>query len=665
MLPTAFSSMPPISNPEEPPLPTLEAADRAQFDPPSGRWLEGGLAVLNAAGKVLEVNTALASWLDQPVTALVGQPLASTLAAYCEDWREAWERLSEPGVTFKQADWAVPATEYDAAQHFKVELTQAGPARLFRLNSSLSSSQELLEQGCERCLSTVPARRETYFRLLRAEEQLAALMQRWPGIVFSQRPDGSFYFVSPRIEEFTGISREEWEKPPGRFWNVIHEADLQSMQRQFGAAAETRQPLTSTFRIRHATTGKVAYVLEHRQALFSSSGLHLGYEGVWIDLTRQTLVEKRLDAAAWKETLASLTMGLAHDFRNVMAGIIGLTETFQAQLEPAHPFQQSLALMRSNAWQASQSIQRILQLHQGRSGEKNYQDLNVLANEMVEMCRRMLSRRIRIDIVLAPDRLPFFVDPFEFHQAFLNLAVNARDAMPHGGPLRVETSRHTALPELKFIRGKLPRLPAVCLAMKDTGSGIPSRHLPSIFDPFFTTKALDKGSGLGLYNVLLFVEKHHGAVSVDSEEGQGTTFRLWLPEADFTEAERAAQAPESEHTLLVVGAPGQALESTAEFLRANAFYAVVATNLRSAWECLRSPHYQFDAVILQTTAQFPHFFADIRKEALPVKLILQVIGCNPDELESSFVQRADLVWSAETMGHEVVRKIRSLLALPA
>jgi hypothetical protein len=261
--------------------------------------------------------------------------------------------------------------------------------------------------------------------------------------------------------------------------------------------------------------------------------------------------------------------------------------------------------------------------------------------------------------------LPFYVDSFEFRQAFLNLAVNARDAMPQGGPLHIETSRHTALPELKFFRGKLPRLPAVCLAMKDAGSGIPSRHLPSIFDPFFTTKALDKGSGLGLYNVLLFVEKHQGAVSVDSEEGQGTTFRLWLPEADFTEAERAAQAPPSEHTLLVVGASGQALDGTAEFLRANSFYPVVASNPKAAWECLRSPHYQFDAVILQTTAQYPHFFADIKKEQLPVKLILQVIGCNPDELESSFVQRADFVWSAETMGHEVVRKIRSLLASPA
>jgi PAS domain S-box-containing protein len=657
--------MPPISKAEEPQLPTFEPTDDAQGVSPSGPWLDGGLAVLNPTGEILEVNAALASWLDQPAAALVGQPLASILGAYCEGWREAWASVDESGVTFKQADWEVPATEFDAARYFKVELTRTGPAQLFRLNSALPSCRKLLEQGCEHCFSTVPARRETYFRLLRAEEQLAALMERWPGIVFSQRPDGSFYFVSPRIEEFTGIPREEWEKLPARFWNVIHEADLQSMQRQLKTAAETRQPLASTFRIRHAATGKVAYVMEHRQALCSRSGLLLGYEGVWIDLTRQTLVEKRLDAAAWKETLAALTMGLAHDFRNVMAGIIGLTETFQAQLEPAHPFQQSLALMRSNAWQASQSIQRILQLHQGRSGEKSYQDLNELAKEMVEMSRRMLSRRIRLEITQAPGRLPFYVDPFEFRQAFLNLAVNARDAMSQGGPLRIETSRHTTLPELKFVRGKLPRLPAVCLVMKDTGSGIPSRHLPSIFDPFFTTKALDKGSGLGLYNVLLFVEKHQGAVSVDSEEGQGTMFRLWLPEADFTEAERAAQAPPSEHTLLVVGAPSQALDGTAEFLRANAFYAVVATSPQAAWECLRSPHYQFDAVILQTTAQLPHFFADIQKEELPVKLILQVIGCNPDELESSFIQRADLVWSAEKTGHEVVRKIRSLLASPA
>jgi PAS domain S-box-containing protein len=646
-------------------LSALEASGRAEADRASASWLEGGLAVLALSGEVLDVNPALAVWLHKPAADLVGQLLVSLLAARCDSWRAAWERLDEPDSTFKQAGWQMPATDVEPVRWFNVELTRAGATKLFRLNSLLPSSGELVDRDCERCLSALPARRETYFRLLRAGEQLKLLMERWPGIVFSQRPDGSFYFVSPRIEELTGVPPEQWGKQPGRFWDVIHEADLQQLQQQVKAAADSRQSLTTTFRVRHATTGKVAYVLEHRQALSTASGLLLGYEGVWLDLTRQTLVEKRLDAAAWKETLAALTMGLAHDFRNVMAGIITLTETFQAQLEKTHPFQQSLALMRSNAWQASQSVQRILQLHQGHSGEKSYQDLNALAQEMVEMSRRLLSRAIRLEISLAPGRLPFYVDAFEFRQAFLNLAVNSRDAMPQGGHLHVETSRHVKLPDLKFVRGKLPRLPAVCFAMRDTGSGIPPHHLPSIFDPFFTTKAFDKGSGLGLYNVLLFVEKHQGAVSVDSEEGQGTTFRLWLPEADFTEAEREAQAPGVKHTVLLLGASGQALESTAEFLRQNGFYVVMVASAQAAWEHLGSPHYQFAGVIMQTTALSPHFFADIKKAQLPVKTILQVIGRNPDELDSSFLQRADLVWSADTTGQEIVGKIKSLLASPA
>src|SRR6185436_19113572 len=172
------------------------------------------------------------------------------------------------------------------------------------------------------------------------ESQLQAMTECWPGVIFSQRADFSFRFASPKLEALTGVSIIDWQTKPHLFWHVVHEADAEELRHQLRLAKETRQPITLTYRIRNANSGRVAYVMEHRQLSISRGGLLLGYEGVWLDVTRQTIAERRLSSAAWKETLSVLTMGLAHDFGNVMAGIHALSESFLMEAEPAHPFRE-------------------------------------------------------------------------------------------------------------------------------------------------------------------------------------------------------------------------------------------------------------------------------------------------------------------------------------
>ena len=170
--------------------------------------------------------------------------------------------------------------------------------------------------------------------LLRAEARLEGLTRRWPCVIFSQRPDFSLQFASPNIKELTGLDAADWCRPAAdRFWEVVHESDAADLQQQFKRAVQTSQPVTNTYRIRHALTGRVAYILEHRQPAITRNGLLLGYEVVWLDVTRQTIAEKRLSTAAWKETLAVLTLGMAHDFTNIIAGIHSLSESFLAQMD--------------------------------------------------------------------------------------------------------------------------------------------------------------------------------------------------------------------------------------------------------------------------------------------------------------------------------------------
>jgi signal transduction histidine kinase len=445
---------------------------------------------------------------------------------------------------------------------------------------------------------------------------------------------------------------------------VVHESDAEELKQQIKQANRTPGGVSVTYRVKNLKTGRVAYILEHRQAVVTNSNLVLGYEGVWLDITRQTIAEKRLSTAAWKETLAVLTMGLAHDFSNVMAGIHSLSESFLAQVDSLHPFHEGLTLIKQNSLQASQLVQRIINLHHGKTGERNYCNLNEIITDLVELGRKIIPRRIEVKVELSNEPLHLYLDFVEFRQVIINLVLNAADAMPQRGELLFRTSLHQDLPALDHFQGQLPRLPSVCLTVKDNGCGIEARHIASIFDPFFTTKPMEKGSGLGLYNARLFIEKHHGAISVDSIEGAGTTFRIWLPLSDFTEGEREAEISAGvRRSLLLAGSAGKSIETIAEFLRLNGYQAVLAHSEDQAFEILGSNKYRFAGlmILLETNhAEFISLLKNPQLQEQSLKVILRIVGCNQDELDIEHLRRADLIIPPESSQENILRELERL-----
>jgi signal transduction histidine kinase len=492
-----------------------------------------------------------------------------------------------------------------------------------------------------------------------------SLMQHWPGVLFRQRPDLSFEFATPRLEVLTGHAFSRWQEEPGLFWQVIHESDAEEMKHRLHLAGHSEEGLESHFRVRHAATGRVAYLVEFRLARRDSSGRVSGYEGFWQDVTRQTMAERRLATAAWKETLGLLTLGLAHDFNNLLAGTLSLSESFLAQIGPDHPFHEGLSLVKRNTQQAAQLIQRIAQLHLGKPGTRGYQDLNELVKDGAALLRTVVPKRLAVATEPAETPLPLYVDAVEFQQVLINLALNAADAMPEQGRLTLRVSRHDTLPPLEHSVGAPPRLPAVCLEVADTGHGIKARLLPLIFDPFFTTKPMNRGSGLGLYNARRFAEKHQGAISVESHEGRGTTFRVWLPLADFTEAEQALElSGRRRRSLLLAGHPGQLLERSTEFLRQHDYHVVAGG--ADAEDLLRSSDYQFDGLMLLAEpqdAQPERLARFVRQQKLPVKVIVKTAGCNPDEMDPQLFARTDLVISADMPEDAILDKLAALFDL--
>ena len=200
--------------------------------------------------------------------------------------------------------------------------------------------------------------------------------------------------------------------------------------------------------------------------------------------------------------------------------------------------------------------------------------------------------------------------------------------------------------------------------MQDTGCGIPARSFKTIFDPFYTTKAMNKGSGLGLYNARLFVEKHHGAISVTSTEGQGTTFAIWLPEADFSESERTDVAGGGQRrTLLVVGRAGELLRNTTESLRLNGYHVVNASSLEQVDGTLNAGDYRIVGLYLlaePSSLDWLSVLGEARRKDPTLKVILQVIGCNQDELDTRLLEQADLTVTYGMSQEDVVVRLNRL-----
>jgi len=277
-----------------------------------------------------------------------------------------------------------------------------------------------------------------------------------------------------------------------------------------------------------------------------------------LETTAQRELENKVTQQQKMELVGQLAGGIAHDFNNVLSAIIMATDFLLNAHKPTDPSFQDIMQIKQNANRAASLVRHLLAFSRKQTLRPQVLDVGEILSDLTMLLRRLIGENVTLDVVHGRDLWPVKVDISQFEQVIVNLAVNARDAMPDGGRLRLRTANVMAKDSERLRAKGMPAADYVLVEISDTGTGIPDAIIDKIFDPFFSTKEVGKGTGLGLSTVYGIIKQTGGFIYVDSVLREGTTFRIFLPRhiasAEEAAAERAGEAEVSAVTDVLAAA---------------------------------------------------------------------------------------------------------------
>jgi two-component system, cell cycle sensor histidine kinase and response regulator CckA len=525
-------------------------------------------------------------------------------------------------------------------------------------------------------VAKLKAERDELKRALQEAEVYRLAVQHSPlGMMCVSLRSGRYAFSNPAHAALLGYTPEEIvaSDPHQRWLQITHPEDIKreladherlakgeistvmSERRCVRKNGEQRWTQVTVEGVRD-DDGRPAYLFVY---MADTHEQHLAAE------SRQRL-EAELRQSQKLESLGRLAGGVAHDFNNRLLIIMCYAEAIRASLPRDIPMAHHIGMVIESAQRAAELTRHLLAFSRRQVLKPQAFDLN----RAVEGMRRLLGRVIgeHIELVTVPEaKHPVFADPGQIEQVILNLALNARDAMPRGGRLLAET-RDVAVQA--GASGGVPPGDYVALFVEDTGTGIPADVLPRIFEPFFTTKAVGSGTGLGLSTVEGIVRQSGGSVCVESQPGKGTRFTIYLPRASAV----VAQPPQGRHevapqplrfeTVLVCDDDAAVRELLVDLLRIRAYNVLEARDGRDALEVAARHQGRIDLLI--TDLVMPELggaeLARRLRAAHPEVRVLYVSGYTEDEtLLSGALDGRELFLGKPFMPGELVRAVHTLL----
>jgi PAS domain S-box-containing protein len=393
------------------------------------------------------------------------------------------------------------------------------------------------------------------FERQRAEKALRASEAKFediassvPGIVFQFKMSAdhkpSFTYVSPAVKDILNLKPTDIVKDPNVWFGIIHPDDRLALDAAILESHRTLQPWAWEGRI-NRPAGETGWYYHSFVGSRQDDGCVV-WNGLVLDITKEKQAESSLIKAQKLEAVGQLTGGVAHDFNNLLAIIMGNTEILQDQPEDSKDL---LDAIYRAATRGSELTQRLLAFSRRQPLRPQAVDVDVLVDGMGDLLRRTLGEIIEVSVTTAPGLWRAEVDSNQLESALLNVALNARDAMPEGGALCIECENLT-LDDASFIEKlEIPEGDYIRISISDTGTGMSEEILSRALEPFFTTKDVGEGSGLGLPMIYGFAKQSGGALSITSEVGSGTHLHLFLPRA----REKADQHPLGATTTLAAG----------------------------------------------------------------------------------------------------------------
>jgi PAS domain S-box-containing protein len=527
-----------------------------------------GMAILNAAGQFTYMNSAHAH--------LFGYSSPSELLG------KSWQVLYQSGE--------VARFEKDVLPQVFAEGGWSGEAQALRRDGTLFP-QELsltrLSDGAFICVCLDVTERLNAGRArTEAEAKYRALIEQVAAISYIAEigVNAQWHYVSPQIGSILGYSVEEWLGSSREWMRHVHPED-HALVEAAEAASKRGEPFQAEFRMIRKD-GRVIWVSDTGVVVRDSQG-HALMEGIIVDISERKQLEVQLQQSRRMEAVGRLAGGIAHDFNNLLTIIKGYTELalnragIRAELRP------DIERIEDAAERAAALVRQLLAFSRRQVLQPKNLDLNNIVLGLDKLLRRLMGADIEMKTLVGEDVGTVKADPGQVEQVIMNLVVNARDAMPNGGRLTIETANVEL--DSTYARDHATVRPGryVMLAVTDTGVGMDAETVAHIFEPFYTTKGGASGTGLGLATVYGIVKQSGGYIWVYSEPGQGSSFKVYLPRVDASAetpqaARKQTRARKGTETILLVEDEPAVRELTRMVLAAQGYSVVEAQDAEDA-----------------------------------------------------------------------------------
>lgn len=349
------------------------------------------------------------------------------------------------------------------------------------------------------------------------------------------------------LEALYGLAPGSFGNHHDRWLQTIHPDDRARVEQELWQAIQSQQELDTEFRIL-TPDQEIRWIGVKSNVFYDAENHPLRMIGIHMDITEKKQFETQFLRAQRLESLGTLASGIAHDLNNVLTPILAIVQLLPMRLPDLNDTtRQMLKSLESSALRGAELVKQILSFARGVEGKRIVLQIHHLLLESQVIIEQTFPKSIVIQTNIPSDLWAIAADVTQLHQVFMNLFVNARDAMPNGGILSISAQNQRLNPQQVRKHPEANAESYVVVSVADTGIGIPPANLNRIFDPFFTTKEIGKGTGLGLSAVLGIVKSHGGFVDVQSEVGKGSMFKVYLPTCELM------HPPEPDDLLLISG----------------------------------------------------------------------------------------------------------------